>query len=317
MYGKEKKMAVLSVISGIFHEATSIIGAIFVVAGIIAVIAGLIERASFSRKERTFEASQMPEKRAKRIAVITGASSGIGQKYARIVSEKSEKFGIDEVWLIARRKEKLEETAAGLAIPSKVIPLDVTSQSVPERLRNELAGEENVCVTFLANCAGFGKYGSSAEVGHEEECRMIALNDSAAITITDVLVPYMRPGARIAQICSVAAFQPIPFFNAYAASKALLYSYSRALRIELLKKGISVTAVSPYWVKDTEFISTAAGEQRKLLLSSKSESVARVSLHDVLHRHALSTPGIVCTAERFFAGILPDELLAYIMPLFL
>ena len=308
-------MMALSIIGVIFHKLAYIIGAIFVVAGLISLVVALIERGSFSRKAKKYKAAG---KKEKRIAVITGASSGIGKRYAEIVSEKHDRFDVDEIWLIARRKERLEETAESLEIPSKVIAMDVTAPDVPEVLKRELSNEEgDVCVTFLANCAGFGKYGSSQEVGHEEENRMIALNDQAVITITDVLVPYMCPGARIAQICSVAAFQPIPFFNAYAASKALIYSYSRALRIELLKKGISVTAVSPYWVRDTEFISTAAGEQRKVFMSSKSISVAKVSLHDILHRHALSTPGIVCTAERFFAGILPDELLAFIMPKFL
>jgi short-subunit dehydrogenase len=306
-------MDILNIFNSIFHTAAFVIGAIFIVTGVISLIVSLFERASYKRKAKKAAISDG----TKRIAVITGASSGIGKRYAQKVSEDSERFGVDEIWLIARRKEKLEQTAESLKLTSRIIPLDVTAPEAPDLLKKELDEAGNITVTFLANCAGFGKYGSSQEVGHEEECRMIDLNDKAAITVTDVIVPYMRAGARIAQICSVAGFQPIPFFNAYAASKALLYSYSRALRIELREKGISVTAVSPYWVYDTEFISTAAGQGKKPFMSSRSESVAGISLHDIRCRHALSTPGIVCTAERFFAGIIPDELLSYIMPKFL
>lgn len=307
-------MDIVNIINSIFHTVAFVIGAIFIVSGLISLIVSLFERISYRRKAK----AAMPSLEGKkRIAVITGASSGIGRRYAQMVSEKSSKFDVDEIWLIARRKDRLEKTASGLSLPSKIIPLDVTSPDAAKTLDQLLSSEENISVTFLANCAGFGKYGSSAEVGHEEECRMIDLNDEAAVTVTDVVVPYMTAGARIAEIASVAGFQPIPFFNAYAASKALIYSYSRALRIELRKKGISVTAISPYWVYDTEFISTAAGHAKKPFMSSKSQSVARISLHGILHRHALSTPGIVCTAERFFAGVIPDELLAYIMPKFL
>ena len=84
-----------------------------------------------------------------------------------------------------------------------------------------------------------------------------------------------------------------------------------------MKTGISVTAVCPYWIKDTEFIAKAAGRQKKLFLTSNASRVVRISLFDAQHRHALSTPGILCTLDRIFAGWIPDEVLAYIMTFFL
>lgn len=305
----------------LYHKAVSFVGTVFVCAGLISLIVLLIERIHYHRAAVKFRAEHTRETDIpRRVGVITGASSGLGRRFAQKIDKKREKFQVDELWLIARRRDRLEETAASLAIPTRIIPMDVTNpddiEAYSQLLRQAHAGGR-FSVSFLANCAGAGKYGSSSEIGHEQECRMIELNDNAAITMTDITVQYMHAGARIVQICSVAGFQPIPFFNAYAASKALLYSYSRALRIELMKSGISVTAVCPYWIHDTEFIPNASGEARKPILSTRSGSVAAISLHDTLHRHALSTPGIICTLERLFAGILPDELLAYLMPRFL
>ena len=186
-----------------------------------------------------------------------------------------------------------------------------------ETLKKENDRSSSFSVSVLLNCAGFGKFGTSSEIGRIEEGRMIDVNDKAAVNMTDLLIPYMRPGSRIGQICSVAAFQPIPGFNAYAASKALLYSYSRALRVELLKHGISVTAVCPYWIKDTEFIEVAAGKKRNLPLASRSDFIIRLSLWDIRHNHALSTPGVVCTLDRIFAGLIPDEVMVFLMKKFL
>ena len=75
--------------------------------------------------------------------------------------------------------------------------------------------------------------------------------------MTQISLPFMKRGARILQICSTAAFQPFQYLSVYAATKAFLYRYSRALRVELYGTGIRVTAVCPYWIKDTEFIGRA------------------------------------------------------------
>ena len=261
---------------------------------------------------------------SRKIAIITGASSGLGRKYAMAIDKNPAKYDVTEFWLIARRRERLEALAENLHLPVKILCLDLTESenldSFEELLKLEASSSpepSSFSVTMLLNCAGYGKYGSSSEIGRKEECRMIDTNDKAAISVTASVSPYMRAGSRILEICSVAGFQPIPFFNCYAASKSLLYSYSRGLRIELLKTGISVTAVCPYWIKDTEFIAKAAGRQKKLFLTSNASRVVRISLFDAQHRHALSTPGILCTLDRIFAGWIPDEVLAYIMTFFL
>jgi len=297
---------------------------------VIAAAAAVFERCVLARRQK--EAGQKDSGKAgrkkkgqesgiKRIAVITGASSGLGVNYAKKISQRAGKYKVDEIWLIARRKERLEALAADLRIPARVLPMDLTVKEELENFGKLLSDEDSkntfFSVSVLINCAGYGKYGSSAQLGHDEECGMIDVNDRAAVCMTDIALPYMHRGSRILNISSVAAFQPIPLFNAYAASKSFIYSYSRALRIELMDRGISVTTVCPYWVRDTEFIETAAGEKRHFFLSSTADSVTRVSLYDMRHCHALSTPNILSTLDRVFAGMIPDELLAYVMKKFL
>ena len=323
----------MDVLTLIWGKTVHFFGIIVVVTVLIAFVVMIIERCSLARKvakagkaEQDGRGSGRGTKR--HVAIITGASSGLGANYARLIAARPEKYGIDELWLVARRRERLEKLAQELPAASRVMALDLTREEDVERFRHalkkaagsEAAEAENAAgftVSILMNCAGFGRYGTSAEIGHEVENRMIDINDKAAISLTDLCLPYMEAGARIVQVCSVAALQPIPTFNAYAASKALLYSYSRGLHIELLPRGISVTAGGPYWIHEPEFIEGASGEKKKPFFSTTSKKVARRSLYDMQHHHALSTPGLICTLDRIFAGLIPDELLGYLMTRFL
>ena len=326
-------MNIFTWIQKIWRTLSSISGNVVTAAFLISLIVFLIEkyryhykRAAYKKEEKSFLSGiRMPEGSAvRKVAVITGASSGLGRKYALSIDRNPAKYDVTEFWLIARRRDRLEALASGLHLPVKVLCLDLTDSEnidvLEKCLEQESAsagGSSAFTVSMLLNCAGYGKYGSSRDIGRQEECRMIDTNDKASISVTAAVIPYMNAGSRILEVCSVAGFQPIPFFNCYAASKSLLYSYSRALRIELLNSGISVTAVCPYWIKDTEFIAKAAGKQKDLFLASTASRVVRISLFDVQHHHALSTPGLLCTLDRIFAGWIPDEVLAYIMTFFL
>ena len=326
-------MNIFTWIQKIWRTLASISGNVVTATFLISLIVFLVEkyryhykRAAYKKEEKSFlSGARMPESTAvRKVAVITGASSGLGRKYALAIDRNPSKYDVTEFWLIARRRDRLESLASELHLPVKVLCFDLTASenidSLEKLLKQESAsagGPSSFTVAMLLNCAGYGKYGPSTEIGRQEECRMIDTNDKAAISVTSAVIPHMKAGSRILEVCSVAGFQPIPFFNCYAASKSLLYSYSRALRIELLNSRISVTAVCPYWVKDTEFIAKAAGEQRNLFLASTASRVVRISLFDVQHHHALSTPGLICTLDRIFAGWIPDEVLAYIMTFFL
>ena len=246
-----------------------------------------------------------------RIAIITGASSGLGKEYVKELNRKE--TGIDEIWAVARRRSRLESLSEISKIPVRPLSFDLIEKSSIDTIA-EMLTEENPDIRILINAAGFGKIGDSLEVGREETDRMIELNCRAAVDMTYICIPYMREGARIMEVCSTAGFQPFQYLNVYAASKAFLYRFSRALRGELFSRKIKVTAVCPYWIRDTEFISVAEKEgiQNKIRhypLSSKVHSVAVHSLMDSRLGLPVSTPGIVCTIHRVVAKVIPSELM--------
>lgn len=258
----------------------------------------------------------------KRIAVITGASSGLGRTYALEIDKTEE--NLDEIWLIARRKERLEEVGRRLAYTYRAIPADLTKPEDLESIRALLA-ENQPEVALFVNCAGYAKIGNYEKVSLYDTEHMIDLNCKAAVLTTLAVLPYMQAGGRIIEICSTAAFQPVQHMNLYAAGKAFLYSYTRGLRMELLPRGIIVTAVCPWWIRDTEFISTARTNDfnqdvmkaiRHFPLATKEVRVVRTSLRDNRIGFAVSTPGIMCFFHRLFSKVLPKKWLLYFWEIF-
>ncbi|UQT47270.1 SDR family NAD(P)-dependent oxidoreductase [Flavonifractor plautii] len=186
-----------------------------------------------------------------KIAIVTGASSGLGMAFVRRLDALG---GLDEIWGVARRGAD-GGAGGGAAHP------DAASGpgSDPIGERGDPAGSherEEPEVAVLVNAAGFGKFGTCAELTLQETCGMIDLNCRAAAALTAAVLPYMGRGSRVLEICSSAAFQPLPGFNVYAATKAFLLRYSRALRWEAAPRGIRVTAVCPGWIR-TDFMDVA------------------------------------------------------------
>lgn len=244
-----------------------------------------------------------------KIALVTGASSGLGQAFARKIAARGE---VDELWLIARREERLRQLAQSLPLPVQPIALDLTREESIEYLGRRLK-EEQPEVKFLVNAAGFGKFGTYADLTFRETADMIDLNCKAAVLITHEVLPYMKRGGKILEICSSAAFQPLPGFNVYAAGKSFLLRYSRALRWELFGRGISVTAVCPGWVR-TEFIQVAkdtknSGAVKKFPFLAAPERVAEAALRDNAMGLAVSAYGPIAPVQRLAAKILPSSVI--------
>jgi len=244
------------------------------------------------------------------IAIVTGASSGLGKAYVRKIA-RTEK-GVSEIWVIARREDRLNELKA--EIPKcRVFPLDLTQEDDLVSLEKVLETEKPR-IHVLINAAGMGKLGDYRAISRKDIDRMIDLDCRSAVDVTLICLPYLQKGDTIMEICSTAAFQPFPHINVYAASKAFLYRYSRALRIELMGRGIHVCAVCPYWIKDTEFIAVAKESEKKPIIrhyigASHVKSVANWSYWDATHGFAVSTPSPISFCHRFFAKFLPSELM--------
>lgn len=249
------------------------------------------------------------------IAIITGASSGIGKEFAFQIARRYASK-IDEFWLIARRNDKLAETAAQISdlygfhcIP---IPMDVTDRNQMDLLRERLINQHAV-IQYLVNAAGMAKIGGPFTISREDSLDMIELNCSALVNMTMLCLPFMVKGSHVLQLASTAAFQPMQGMNIYAASKAFVLRYTQALRWELIGKRIHVTAVCPYWVKNTEFMQVAKdtgndkGKKavRHMWLSTGAKPVVAWALFANFLGFWVTTPGPICFAHRICAKILP------------
>ena len=195
----------------------------------------------------------------KRICVITGASSGIGKEFFKEIVGDS-RLSFDEIWVIARSEGKLKELSGLTEIPTRVIPLDLGKRESYDTFR-ALLEEERPRIGLLINCAGFGKFNSTLDVGYDETLGMIDLNVTGTVAMDMIALGYMQKGDGIINIASVAAYQPIPYINAYGASKAFVLNFTRALAREQKKNGIHVMAVCPYWTR-TDFFDRAIDSER-------------------------------------------------------
>ena len=245
----------------------------------------------------------------KKIAIITGASSGIGWEFA-INLDKQESF--DEIWLIARREDKLRELGEKLKNPFRAISLDLTKYESYEAFKNLLA-EEKPDVRVLINCSGFGKFGRYDDIPVPDALSMIDLNSRAPVALTEYALPYMTEGARILQVASIAGFHPIPYLNVYAATKVFLLNYSRALNYELRDRKITVTAVCPGWTKTPFFdVATNGGEKKEVTKYTGMRTAEEMVLKALKRANKgkdIAVLGLQNNGHRFLAKFLPYSLI--------
>lgn len=215
-----------------------------------------------------------------KIAIVTGASSGMGREFVRQLSEYVQ---VDEIWAVARRREALEALKAETTVPVRPVVLDLLEMESFDKIRAMLE-ETRPEIALLVNAAGFGKFGAYHKTSIEDDCRMIDLNCKALLVMTRLCIPYMKPGSHILELDSLSAFQPVPYITTYGATKAFVLSYSRAMNRELKGKGIRVMAMNPGWVK-TEFFrhafQTNDGEVQYFDRLYEAADVVKTGLHDL------------------------------------
>ena len=242
----------------------------------------------------------------KKIAVITGASSGMGREFAlRIDGEES----FDEIWLIARRADRLEEIAKSRKNPARAISMDLTKAEAWEEYKSMLESE-NADVRVLVNAAGFGHFKGFLDMDLERQLAMIDLNDKALIAMTYHTLAHMSDGGRIYQLGSLSSFQPVPFINVYGATKAFVLSFSRALNRELKSAGrkIRIMAVCPGWVL-TEFFDTAVHDDTISYYNRyyPAEQVITRALRDMKKGRDVSICGFPVRAQVLGVKLFPHK----------
>jgi short-subunit dehydrogenase len=244
-----------------------------------------------------------------KIAVVTGASSGLGKEFVMQISKHFS--GIEEIWVIARRLERLEELKA--AVPNKkivVVPLDLSLDKSYEQYR-KLLKQAKPRIKLLVNASGYGKIIDFNKASYDEQVNMIDVNCKALVAMTKLSIPYMYSNSYIINMASIAAFIPMPKLAVYSASKSFVLSFSRAIRTELKSKGINVIAVCPGPVA-TEFFDIAQVGQKNWIFNSvpkaKAYNVVRKALKDAVFGREVSVYGLAYKALGAITKLIPHGL---------
>lgn len=242
----------------------------------------------------------------KKIAVITGASSGFGKEFCKLLSRES---NVEEIWAIARDKQKLEKLKKQIKGKVLIISLDLSKVENVLEFQTRLE-EENPSISYLVNSAGYGKFASYEDLNIMDSVNMVELNCNTVVAMGLACIPYMKKGAHIINVASQASFQPLPYLNIYSATKAFVRNYSRALNVELKGKQISVTAVCPGWM-DTAFLERAKTESKKSVNKFggmvTADKVAKKALEDAKKSKDISVYSFYIKLCHVIAKILPQK----------
>ena len=243
------------------------------------------------------------------IAILTGASAGLGQSFFRSLVARHP--DLDGIWLIARRRERLEQMAEGCPIPVTVLSMDLTDEECYDALGNKLKGD-GVSVKMLINNAGLGELDNVMDSDWATQSRMVDLNCRALTAVTTVVLPYMERGGFVLNVCSIASFCPNTRMTVYSSTKAYVMSFSRGLREELKPHGINVLAVCPGPMK-TEFLEVANITDRspmfKTLPYSDPDIVADRAVVWAGKGKSVYTPKFLFKLYRVLAKLVPHSLM--------
>jgi len=242
-----------------------------------------------------------------KIAIVTGASSGMGREFVRQLHNYIQP---DVIWAVARRKAALEALAAETAIPVRPIVMDLGKEE-SFRAFADLLEAEKPQIQLLVNAAGFGKFGDFLEIPMEEDLKIIDLNCKALVAMTRICLSYMQRGSHILQLDSLSAFQPVPYITTYGATKAFVLSYTRGCNAELKPQGIRMMAMNPAWVK-TEFFNHAFQTNNKVQYFNhvyEARDVVATGLKDLYKsKKDMSIHGLPIKLQVLGVKLLPHRL---------
>lgn len=248
-----------------------------------------------------------------RTALVTGASSGLGADFARLLAEA----GANLV-LVARREEKLaalrDEIVAREPVRVDVVPADLTDEAARLALVDELTAR-SLAVDVLVNNAGLGVYGPFFETSWEKDRGLFRLDVEAVVHLTRLFGrPMLERGSGwILLVGSIGAFQPAPSYATYAAAKAFVASFGEALSFELRGTGVRVSVSHP-GPTGTEFFSVAGQKltiyQRLTMMESRA--VARAALRGLARGKPFTVPGVVNWLGTWSMRFLPRRTAARI-----
>ncbi len=245
------------------------------------------------------------------VAIITGASSGLGIEFLKeIISTRKD---IDEIWLVARRLDRLNEIANEYtAVKCVPIALDLSHDESYSVLEDKLASS-GCNVKLLVNNAGFGKMGNIKDMSVSSQTTMVDLNCKGLTAVATACLKYMQKGSEIINVCSIASFVPNPRLTVYSSTKAYVLSFTKGLREELKPHGINCMCVCPGPMR-TEFLSVAdiapgSSKTYDILPYSDPKEVAKGTLRASQKGRCVYTHLAFFKFYRVLAKLLPHSIL--------
>jgi len=238
-----------------------------------------------------------------KIAVISGASSGIGAEFAKLLDT----YGLDELWLIAKDDGLLDKIAPELSTKTRLFPLDLTKIEAFESIKESYEAEKPE-ISYLVCSAGVGFNGDFKDITERQIALTVSLNCTALSLLIKTSMPYFVENTRVINIASGSGFLPQPSFAAYAASKAYVISLSRALGHELRHQKVYFTAVCPGPVDTTFFASLENVKEYKKKFLTSPQKVALGSLKASKKKKKIYTPTFSIKMVHLASKLLPTSL---------
>lgn len=240
-----------------------------------------------------------------KIAVFTGASSGIGREFVKAMDRE---YVFDEIWVIARRADRLEELKAVCRNSVRALALDLTDEADVGKYR-ALLEAERPDIGLLVNAAGCGVFGPFEEKDLDAQLTSVKLNVLALTAMCHLSLPYMKAGADIVNVGSNSSWQPVPYQAVYGAGKSYVLSFSRALGRELKGRKIGVICVCPGWIR-TEFQAHAKHDEyiRYVDRWYEADEVAAQAVKDLKKHRSVSILGAPVRRQVRLVRHLPVDL---------
>ncbi len=241
------------------------------------------------------------------IAIVTGASSGLGREFVRQIDAR--KAGpVDEIWAIARRADRLDALVRTCSVPVRPFCLDLTDPDSFELIGSALSETPTARVSLLVNDAGAGRFGDAAAMDAADAGSMLSLLVRAPVELIYRTLPFMRSGSRIINVASVAAFIPQPRLAVYSAAKRFVLDLSRSLDAELGDADLHVTAVCPKFMS-TEFLDAPGDAEAARRMTrigfERPERVAAAALRAARAGRSLCIPSADMKALYAASRLLP------------
>lgn len=248
-----------------------------------------------------------------KVSLITGASSGIGEEFARQLAAENH-----NLVLVARSEKPLHELCDELMLKHNImahyVVLNLTEPGADQKLVEETE-RHGFEVDWLINNAGFGSIGDFTKLELDRELEMIDLNVSALVALTHRYLKKMRErkGGTIINVSSAAGFQPLPFMATYAATKAFVTSFSEAIGEENRPFGIRVMALCPGSTKTNFFAASKIDKPLTVKGQHTAEDVVKIGLRAVKNGRTRIVPGVANHIGSILGTFVPTVVTARVM----